>query len=1175
MNTIISTVPTETHHGWPSRGNLYPVNKPPLVRSVSFTNIPPQYRNPAYNRDARVCGLMARANQRRLYHIVRYSPKVTPTVSATSFHPSTPTAITTNQFPMVSNSKSRPLRRHNSDVAYRGADIRYKPIFDGNQFHATLLTRSSQEGITFGLIKTSRQQQTSRSVCSSSKSISHNLSSGESGIDELCSCEFNPDQCSTFQSLPVPGPTVAVVAGGGDQPSSSPPISTVSSKKSTTSMAKDDVGSVRCVRINGEDCVLKKSSVYIRPNKDIIITTNSISSSSHGSSSPIDNVDDKNSRTVQLSLHSLPNFCRRISEPKFNHVQTSSTITPSSPKPPPPPPTTTTVSPKLISPSIVKELMRSTLVPNLKSTSAKISIKSDHKERTNGQISPSSPSSIHSISSISTSNHVIKSPPTNGQPNGQAKSSSISTSSSCESSSDAENSSGRHISMVEKRPSKPPRRQHSNESTNCEQQMDNLVEEIYLSPESGPLVSGEKVPQDSIKTAKIQQQQKQISEHHDVRSVAYSVVVAIDFGTTYSGYAFSFTRDPDSIHMMRKWDDGGDPDTHSHKSPTILLLKPDKSFHSFGNAAREAYHALSPEEAADWLYFEKFKMTLHTESSLSRVTEISSVGGKKVSALLVFSHSLRYFKNHALNELTNECGTKVADEDIRWVVTVPAIWRQTAKQFMRMAAYEAGLGSHVNPNQVLISPEPEAAAIYCRRLKVDQLVPECISRNGRPSPDSDKESGKSTPDQAICLEKGTKYMVVDCGGGTVDITVHEIYDSCSLKELHRASGCPYGSIGVDQEFEKILEDIFGAKFMQDFRCKMPLGYVDLMAAFEARKRSANSQSTTPYNISLPFSFIQSARKWKGSSVESLIKKHNNPDVSFVPHLGILRIQPPLMRKFFESICEKIVTHVNSLLLSINCSGLRYLFMVGGFAESQLLQNYIRMAFSNRLRVVIPRGVSSAVLRGAVLFGLDPGVISIRRSRMTYGIGILNRFVHGYHPPSKLVVRDGIEWCSDIFDKFVLTDQSIAAGDVVTRSYTPAKVGQRLIVLNIYCCEKDSPRFITDEGVKRCGTLRLDLGPDDSKESNVSNKGEENASDDRNASPNESKVVTSQDVKSHENGENKSMIKNNKDILSSDHGEEMIREIQTCMTFSETEIKVHAIDVTSGLNVRAEVDFLSL
>ena len=38
-------------------------------------------------------------------------------------------------------------------------------------------------------------------------------------------------------------------------------------------------------------------------------------------------------------------------------------------------------------------------------------------------------------------------------------------------------------------------------------------------------------------------------------------------------------------------------------------------------------------------------------------------------------------------------------------------------------------------------------------------------------------------------------MVVDCGGGTVDITVHELMDGGRLKELHRASGGSHGSVG--------------------------------------------------------------------------------------------------------------------------------------------------------------------------------------------------------------------------------------------------------------------------------------------------------------------------------------------------------------------------------------------
>ena len=39
-------------------------------------------------------------------------------------------------------------------------------------------------------------------------------------------------------------------------------------------------------------------------------------------------------------------------------------------------------------------------------------------------------------------------------------------------------------------------------------------------------------------------------------------------------------------------------------------------------------------------------------------------------------------------------------------------------------------------------------------------------------------------------------MVVDCGGGTVDITVHEMDAKTGrLNELHKATGGPHGSTG--------------------------------------------------------------------------------------------------------------------------------------------------------------------------------------------------------------------------------------------------------------------------------------------------------------------------------------------------------------------------------------------
>ena len=81
-------------------------------------------------------------------------------------------------------------------------------------------------------------------------------------------------------------------------------------------------------------------------------------------------------------------------------------------------------------------------------------------------------------------------------------------------------------------------------------------------------------------------------------------------GTTYSGYAYSFTADQDDIHIMRKWE-GDDPGINNQKTPTVLLLTPDQEFHSFGFTARDFYHDLQQREAKHWLYFEKFKMLLH------------------------------------------------------------------------------------------------------------------------------------------------------------------------------------------------------------------------------------------------------------------------------------------------------------------------------------------------------------------------------------------------------------------------------------------------------------------------------------------------------------------------------------------------------------------------------------
>ena len=69
-------------------------------------------------------------------------------------------------------------------------------------------------------------------------------------------------------------------------------------------------------------------------------------------------------------------------------------------------------------------------------------------------------------------------------------------------------------------------------------------------------------------------------------------------------------------------------------------------------------------------------------------------------------------------------------------------------------------------------------------------------------------------------------------------------------------------LGVDLAFENLLITVFGSEFIQAFKHKRPAGWVDLMVAFESRKRAANPDKHNPLNVSLPFSFIDYYKKYK-------------------------------------------------------------------------------------------------------------------------------------------------------------------------------------------------------------------------------------------------------------------------------------------------------------------------
>ena len=87
-----------------------------------------------------------------------------------------------------------------------------------------------------------------------------------------------------------------------------------------------------------------------------------------------------------------------------------------------------------------------------------------------------------------------------------------------------------------------------------------------------------------------------------------------------------------------------------------------------------------------------------------------SLDNREMSLMVVISESLRFIAEKALKKLEEQNG-KLIKTKVRWVLTVPALWNEEHKQFMRRAAVNAGIIDTLNSPNLLLCLEPEGASI--------------------------------------------------------------------------------------------------------------------------------------------------------------------------------------------------------------------------------------------------------------------------------------------------------------------------------------------------------------------------------------------------------------------------------------------------------------------------------
>ena len=285
-----------------------------------------------------------------------------------------------------------------------------------------------------------------------------------------------------------------------------------------------------------------------------------------------------------------------------------------------------------------------------------------------------------------------------------------------------------------------------------------------------------------------------------------------------------------------------------------------------------------------------------------------------------------------------------------------------------------------------------------------------------------------------------------------------------------ANGGDWGGVKVDQAFDEFLLDIVGMEAMDRFRNEDKADYLNLCREFEVKKRGIRPDSTVKITIRIPLSLSEKFQEVKGVPMTDYFK--TNKSISCARDK--LRVDPDTARDFYQESCKQIVQHLGGIFQQTPVAKTDIIIMVGGFSESQMLQEHVKSTFPHKT-VIIPEDAGLAVLKGAVQFGFNPKVINPRISRFTYGVSTNKRFRPRTDPEEKKQIVDHIMYCRDRFGKHVERGQPIEVGEVTDqRVYTPLTDDQQKIILPIYSSRSIDPEYTDEADSSYLGDLEVDL-----------------------------------------------------------------------------------------------------
>ncbi|KAJ3035549.1 hypothetical protein HK097_004175, partial [Rhizophlyctis rosea] len=281
-----------------------------------------------------------------------------------------------------------------------------------------------------------------------------------------------------------------------------------------------------------------------------------------------------------------------------------------------------------------------------------------------------------------------------------------------------------------------------------------------------------------------------------------------------------------------------------------------------------------------------------------------------IDPVRVAADYFRELHTHIMTVMQAKFGDTVSNEDVLYVFTCP-VWSDVAKNNLRKAAARAGFipTADIMSTRLVIATEPEAAALWC--------------------------TNNAAAD--VQMRNNETLLVIDAGGGTVDLTVERITSGPygqTLAEVAQASGNNCGATLVDDHFLAWLGEKVGKEAMEELQQTRGTGYSSVLSTWETLKRQFRGSTTDTYSFSLPAQLYNLIDDDHQNALEEAQDGMSDE----------VHITAQDMLSFFDPVVNEILALVGRQLDRCPGKTVDKAFVVGGFSASQYLVGRIRERF---------------------------------------------------------------------------------------------------------------------------------------------------------------------------------------------------------------------------------------